>query len=386
MVRVVGGRLDERVVELKAFVPNPLPPDLDLSTFIFDVHADVLEATRELSRLDGIAHSLPDPYLLLFPLLLREAKMSSRIENTVASIEEVAVTGSFPYKAPDEAREIRNYITAMRHGMDSPLPVCKRLILEMHRLLLDGTRGDDKAPGRFRDGQVVIGDESRSPDQARFVPPPPGQTLLDLIDRWEIFVNTKHDALNEIIKIAMAHYQFEAIHPFRDGNGRIGRAIANLSLCKAPTPVISRPLVYVSGFFDKHRQDYYKLLLRVSTNGDWVSWVRFFCRAFVSEAKDSADRIRRLLDLRDDYIKRVSKPKDSASLTRLVDGLFRAPLMRIAEAASLLGVQPRAASRLVGRLQERGILTEITGKDHGRVWAAKELLAIVDRELEPSGD
>jgi Fic family protein len=383
-VRLVAGRLEERSFDLQAFVPDPLPPKIDHRKLLLDVHPEVLVATRELARLDGIAHWMPDPYLLLYTLLAREAKMSSRIENTIASIEEVSGVELNPKNATNDARLINNYVKAMRLGMDSPLPVCKRLILDMHRSLLEGVRGEDKTPGRFRDNQVVIGDEQLPPSEARFVPPPPGPLLVDAVDRWEKFVNSADPILPEIVTIAISHYQFEAIHPFRDGNGRIGRAIANLSLCKGPTGVLSRPLVYVSGFIDKHRQAYYDLLLRVSTKGDWASWVRFFCGALAAEARDSSERIRRVLDLRSDYIRRVSKPKDSASLARLVDFLFQHPVLNIAKAAELLGLRVQSAARIVARLEERGVITETTAKDYGRSWAARELLAIIEDENEPT--
>lgn len=382
-IRVVGGRLDERSVDLQAFVPHPLPPKVKTREFLAETQADVLLATSELARLDGLSHWLPDPHLLLFPLFLREAKMSSRIENTVSSIEEVTLAGTNPALATDDAREIRNYVSAMRHGMDSPLPMCRRLLLEMHRILLESTRGEDKTPGYFRTGQVIIGDEFRSPAEARFIPPPAGRELSESLDQWERFVNTPEPELPTVVAVALAHYQFEAIHPFRDGNGRIGRAAASLSLCKSPKPLLSRPFVYVSGYFDKHRQHYYDLLLRVSTHGDWSSWTRFFCQALASEAVDSASRIKRLIDLRDDFVKRVSKPKDSAALPLLINLLFQHPVVSINKAAELLTIPPQSALRLVNRLVDRGILTEITGKNYGRSWSARELLAVIDDESEP---
>ena len=253
-------------------------------------------------------------------------------------------------------------------------------MLEMHATLLEGVRGNDKGPGQFRNGQVIIGDENSPAEDARFVPPPPGPHLADCLDRFEKFVNDSSHSLPPLVAIAMAHYQFECIHPFRDGNGRIGRAIAAIQMCKGPEPLLRRPFVYISGFFDRFRSEYYDLLLRVSTHGDWTSWVRLFLSAVAAEARESASRVRRILELRDDYRSRITRRRASILLHRFIDHLVASPMITTRRAADLLGIAPQAAQRHINELQSKNILEETTGSNYGRIWAARELLRIIDDE------
>lgn len=362
-----------------AFVPNPLPPMLD-ATMRADVYGSLSFVMEELGRLDGLARSLQNPHLLLYPLALREAKLSSQIENTIASAEEVVLAEAMEARSKSEAVEVLNYIHALNMAMDSELPISNRLICEMHLLLLQNVRGDDKQPGQFRNIQVFIGGDGQGLEQARFVPPPPGETLAACMNDLERFINDTRHRLPPLVAIAMAHYQFEAIHPFRDGNGRIGRAVAALSLCKGPMPILLKPFVYFSDFFERNRQEYYDHLLRVSTHGDWKGWIEFFLQAAKQQATDASARIRRVLELRAEYVRRVTEPKASSLLVQLVDALFARPAVTTSDVAAILRIKPQAAQRHIDRLVEKRIIEEATGKSYGRIWIARGLLRLIEAD------
>jgi Fic family protein len=365
----------------QAFVPDPLPPKLDLERFIGRLYPDLAAAESSLARLDGVAGTMVNPELLLRPLRMREAKLSSQIENTLASAEEIALVDAGRPVARHEGREVWNYLRALEHGLASPLPLCNRLIKEMHAILMEGVRGEDKGPGEYRKVQNYIGTDGATLQHARFVPPPPahvGQAMDDL----ERFLNTRSEQLPWLLATAMAHYQFECIHPFRDGNGRLGRLLIALSMCKAG--VLARPLVYISAYFEQHRQIYYDLLLRVSARGDWEEWVRFFCTGISTQAEDGIARSRRLRDLRDHFRKQLSARRASALSLILVDHLFQRPAVTNAGVCELLSVTPPTAQLHIDSLVSKGILTEITGGSYGRVYMAKSILSIIEADqLDP---
>lgn len=368
-----------------AFVPDPLPPQIDRDQFIGRVSEELLAAQSELSKLEGTVGSLPSPELLLRPFRLREAKLSSRIENTVASVEEVALAAAGRAPQRDEVSEVRNYVDALEHGLSSDWPLGNRLFCEMHEILLRNVRGDDKRPGQFRDGQVYIGDDTRGFTAARFVPPPPGEPLLRCMRDYEQFLNPDAYANSDrptrtryprLIEIAMAHYQFEAIHPFNDGNGRLGRLIVAISLCR--DGLLARPIVYVSAYFERNRQRYYDLLLRVSTHGDWESWTRFFCEAVAAEARDAIVRAGRLRNLRQRYLDAVTSKRASALTPRLIDYLFVQPAVRTSHVAEHLGISTPAAQGHINKLVEKNILQEATGSNYGRIYVARGILGAVE--------
>lgn len=370
-----------------AFVPDSLPPKVEHDLFIGRVSTSLLSAQANLARLDGIVAGLPDPGILLYPFGVREAKLSSKIENTIASAEELAIFEANRSKARDEVREVRNYMDALEHGLKSKLPLGNRLFREMHEILMAGVRGQDKRPGEFRSTQVFIGDESKGFRSARFVPPPPGNELQQCLADFERFLNPAGYGqsiagarLPRLVEIAVAHYQFECIHPFSDGNGRLGRSIVAVSLCKEG--LLSRPLTYVSAFFEKRRQDYYDLLLRVSTHGDWEAWVKFFCDAVATEALDGIRRARRLHDLRERYVKAVTAKRGSVLAARLVDWLFVRPAVTASSVARRLEVSIPSAQKHIDRLVRARILREITGGTYGRVYLARGITRAIEAEEE----
>jgi Fic family protein len=368
------GKAEQVQVKGMAFVPAPLPPELDRFTFSGRLSEELLAASMSLGRLDGIAQTLSNPHLLFRPFRLREAKLSSQIENTIASAEEVALVEAGKSSSRAEAIEVHNYINALEHGLNSALPLCNRLICEMHKILMEGVRGQEQQPGQFRSVQNYIGRDGDGLRSARFVPPPPGEVLDGGMRDLERFLNDRKHGFPPLAAIAMAHYQFEAIHPFRDGNGRIGRLIVAMSFCKGPNALLTRPLVYVSAFFERHRQEYYDRLLRVSTHGDWEAWVRFFLLAVANQADDAMQRAQRLLELRAEFIRQVTEPKASSLLPNLVDHLFDWPAVSTRMVASHLNIQVQAAQRHIDRLAEKGILEEVTGATYGRIWVARRPL------------
>jgi len=366
-----------------AFVPNDLPPRIDWTG---ELVAAVSDADRALGRLAGLGQDLPNPHLLIQPFIRREAVLSSQIEGTQASMPQLLlfeVNERVGRDVPD-VREVANYIRAMQHGLErqKQLPLSLRLIREMHRILLDGVRGDDRQPGRFRTTQVHIGPEGAGIDQATFVPPPPGDRLRKKLDSLERYLHAPRD-LPPVVRLAIVHYQFEAIHPFVDGNGRIGRLLISLMLCV--DEVLPMPLLYLSAYFHRTRQQYYEHLLRVSQRGAWKDWLVYFARGVASESKDALDRARRLKDLQARYMEQVRTVRASALLTRLVEELFRQPVVSMNTVAELLDVTPTTARKYISRLIEHGILREVTGRKRNRLFVAEGIiLSIYQADYQPA--
>lgn len=387
--RVRNGIEEPVPVAGEAFLPDPLPPKgVDRDAFIGRLYPGISAAEQALVRVDATTFSLPNAELLLAPFRRREAKLSSQIENTIASVEEVALVEVDRPPARGDAVEVYNYLRALDHGAESPLPLCVRLFHEMHALLMEGVRGDEKQPGRFRSRQNHIGGADERFEAARFVPPPAGEHLDACMRDLEAFLNPdgvrppREVRYPQVIEAAMAHYQFEAIHPYADGNGRLGRLIAGLMLSKSGP--LSRPIVYISAYFEKHRREYYDLLLRVSTHGDWESWCRFFCDAVATQAEDGLCRARRLLDLRDEFVRRVTQPRWSSLLPQLVQRLFERPAVRVGQVAEMFSLSPQGAQNLIDRLASVGVLEEVTGGEYGRVYVAREIVrAIEEDEVRP---
>ena len=274
-------------------------------------------------------------------------------------------------------QEVANYVQALNHGLRSGLPVCLRLMKEMHEILLGrGVRGTEKRPGQFREIQNYIGSEERGFEAARFVPPPPGEILEQKLGALERFIkNDPGHGLRPLVAVAMAHYQFECIHPFRDGNGRIGRLVVALSLCQSG--LLSKPFVYVSGYFEAHRDEYFRLLLAVSAHGAWFEWIRFFLRAVSSQAADAVERIVRLRGLRRRYREALSEINAPAKALHLADKLLERPLVKVSAVAKRLGVSKPTARGYIHRLVEIGALRELRSNYRQR-WIAPEVIQIIE--------
>lgn len=377
------GRLVQIRPDVVAFVPDAMPAELALGPEIVRL---LSQADYALGRLAGSAGRLVNPYLVGQPLLRREAILSSRIEGTFSTPEQlVLLEAGVPPAAPDtgsdaDTREVLNYVRAMEHGLEllETIPVSLRLVRAVHGVLLDGVRGNNDPPGHFRTEQNYIGVQHAPIAEARFVPPPVPE-MTDALRVWERDLHRDPDPLPVLVRLAVAHYQFETIHPFRDGNGRVGRLLIPLLLCAHGR--LTDPMLYMSAFFERHRQEYLDRLLRVSTHGAWQEWIGFFLRGLAECAWDSQRLTDELLALRERYHELIRSARSSGLLATLIDDLFRVPTITISRTGALLGVTPAAASYNLRKLQAHGIVAEVTGRTRDQVFVAREILAFLGRDL-----
>lgn len=358
-----------------AFVPPPLPPVIGWTEELISA---LSAADRALGRLAGVGRTLPNPHLLIGPFKRREAVLSSRIEGTQASLTDLVLFEARPDggRPVGDVLEVANYVRALEHGLvrQREIPMSKRLILELHKILMTGVRGDHLTPGKFRTSQNWIGPPGCSLDGATFVPAPVDR-LLDGMSDLERFLH-QPSLLPPAVRLSMVHYQFEAIHPFLDGNGRIGRLLITLLLCIEG--VLPDPLLYLSAYFEKHRAEYYERLLGVSQRGEWEQWILFFLRGVSEQGMDAVDRASRLVDLRADFQTRLVSARSSSLLLKLVDALFDLPAVTVASAQAVMGVTARSAGISIGKLVDAGILREVTGQARNRVWIADEIRRCIE--------
>lgn len=374
LVDIAGG--------LVAFVPKALPESLNLPT---SVVAGLAGVERTIGRLVGAATApaaAVNPLLVTAPLRRREAISSSRIEGTYTTPEQLALIelddslDDPEATSPAEAREVENYVTALDWGFErlGELPICKRLILELHGRLMSGVRGDEARPGEFRDVQNFIG-ASGALERARFVPPPV-PAMHRCLDDLEAYVHSEaaHANIPTLVRVALVHYQFEAIHPFRDGNGRVGRLLIPLMLAEEDGSLAG--LLYLSPWLEGRRGDYMDLLLGISQKGEFLPWIEFFLEAVEGSAKEGLDRITALLALREGYRQRVRGERASAQLLEVVDGLFQTPSLNVARVERVAGVSTPTASAYIKKLAVLGIIEEVTGRQRNRRFVARELLRV----------
>jgi Fic family protein len=369
-----------------AYLPPRLPAPVELGRGLI---GDLSAADRAIGLLAGVGTRLPNPYLLITPFLRREAVLSSRIEGTQASVSDVVVYEAAPNASPAgtsrdtererDVREVANYVKALEYAVDPDraLPVDLARVLELHRILMTDVRGQEAAPGVFRIEQNWIGPAGIALEDAVHVPPPPAEMLTALTE-LERHLAEPSD-LPPLIRLATIHYQFEAIHPFLDGNGRVGRLL--ISLLLREWELLPQPLLYLSAFFERRRREYYAHLLAVSRQGAWEPWIRFFLAGVAEQSQDAVDRWTRLLALRDDYHRRLQSARASSLALKLVDDLFVRPAITIAEAASSLGVTRRAAQQNLEKLERAGIVEEATHRRRNRVWLAREIVDLLERRL-----
>jgi Fic family protein len=358
------------------FIPTPLPPPINWSTTLISALG---EAERNLGRLANLADTLSSPHILVSPFIRREAVLSSRIEGTRASLVDLyqyeSAQSSFLEHVPD-VREVHNYVRAMDYGLEraKTLPVSLRLIREIHGILMEGVRGDHLTPGEFRRSQNWIGPPGSTIGSATIVPPTV-EEMHQALDDLEKFIHAPSD-IPQLVRAGMIHYQFEAIHPFLDGNGRMGRLLVILLLIE--WGLISQPLLYLSAYFESHRLDYYDRLLAVSQRGAWENWLLFFLRGISSQSLDSIDRIERLGQLRIVYWERLRSERTAERLLLTLDVLFERPILNIRQLEAALEVPYRTAQRYVQRLVEIGILREVTGRARNRIYRADEILKVLE--------
>lgn len=379
-----GERAPGRVVRLPsgywAFLPDPLPPEIAADWGLAGLAA---EAHGALGELAGIVRALPNPQVLVAPFVRREAVLSSRIEGTRASLTDLLLYEAAPrVQGHDrDEREVANYVDALSYGLArlESLPLSLRLLREMHARLHAGLRAEHLTPGEFRRGQNWIGRPGSSLTDAIYVPPPV-ENMRAALDALEHYIHAP-STLVPLIRIALIHYQFEAIHPFLDGNGRIGRMLINLLL--AAWGHLPAPVLYLSAYFERQRPAYYRHLLAVSQAGDWPGWLTYFLEGVQHQATDALQRAQRVLNLRDAYRTRGLGTRSGTVLPQILDRLFITPAVTVPQIAKQLGITQRAARQNIDRLTAEGILREATGRQRNRVYLAAEILTLVDTEALP---
>jgi Fic family protein len=370
-----SGRLIWTPQDYLAFVPNPLPPAIP---FDMSLALALSKADSALSELSGLGGQLPNPHLLISPYIRREAVLSSQIEGTKASLSDLLIDeiddGNSRRPDNDDIQEVRNYIHAMEHGIAllSSLPLSLRLIREIHAKLMSGVRGDKATPGEFRRSQNWIGPVGSTPMTAAFVPPPVHE-MTESLGEWEKFLHVR-DVMPDLIQCAMMHVQFETIHPFLDGNGRVGRLLVIFFLLERKR--LSEPLLYLSAFIDAHKNDYYDLLQRVRTHGDWVPWIRFFLQGVAEIATEAGEQAKELHRLREQYRAQL---RDKANALGLLDDLFINPYMTIGRAGKVLSKTHPTAKAAIAVLEEQKILREITGRQWGRFYVCQPVLDALEK-------
>jgi len=364
-----AGRYVEQPTGYRAFVPRALPPEppVEVDTEMLDL---LSKADLALGRLDGSTEALPNPDLLSFMYIRREALLSSQIEGTQASLSELLEVEAQVYDPhkPTDAFEVVNYIAALKHGLERlhTLPLSLRLFREIHEKLLEGTRGQEKSPGEFRRSQNWIGADGGALATARYIPP----TVEDMHRALNDLEGFLHDEspMPFLIRVGLAHSQFETIHPFLDGNGRVGRLLITFLLCQRK--ILHQPLLYLSYYFKQNRTEYYDRLQSVRDNGDWEAWLKFFLKGVASVADEASAVAKRIVAMREeDRMSIVSQERRmSGDLLRIHEMLFSFPIVTIPVVQEQMQVSYPAAARQVLSLERLGILRETTGKPRGKTY------------------
>ena len=365
-----------------AFMPHGLPPDLEWDGKLVLVLA---EAERSLGELAGLGRAIANPHLLVGPFVRREAVLSSRIEGTETDIADLYgyEAGQLPLPglgqrepSRSDAHEVLNYVRALEYGLErlDTLPVSLRLIRECHARLMEGVRGEHATPGEFRTSQNWIGRPGCTLNEADFVPPPPSE-MRAALDAFEEYLHEEDDQPG-LVRLAFIQYQFEAIHAFLDGNGRIGRLLVSLLLVR--WELLPLPLLYLSVFFNQHRDDYYDLLHAVSERGAWEEWVEFFLRGVAEQANDAIGRAKQLQDLQITWRSQLQEVGLPTWMLGLADVLFETPLVSGQMVQKRFGVSHPTAMKGLRRLEDMGILREITGKERNKLYLATAVVNTVE--------
>jgi len=365
-----------------AYIPRPLPPKPSLDLTNLQVLLE--RASQAVGRLDGLTAILPDSELFLYMYIRKEALLSSQIEGTQSSLSDLLLyeNAEAPGVPINDVQEVSNYVAAMEYGLkrlQSGFPFSMRLIKEIHGILMSGTRGGKKAPGEFRRTQNWIG--GSRPGNAKFVPPPPDK-VMDCMSDLEKFLHSSEHHLPILIKAALVHHQFETIHPFLDGNGRLGRLLITLMLCTEK--VITEPILYLSLYFKMHRDMYYDLLSSVRESGDWERWIEFFLKGVHDIAEQSTATAREIVTLiENDRIKISGIGRGASSAMQIYRYLERKPLAVIPKIVKELKLSTPTVTSSLQKLEELGLVREITGKQRGRVFVYDTYLRILNRGTEP---
>lgn len=369
----------------QAFVPDSLPPEPPLDFAVMDLVARKERADQALGRLDGITLMLPDPELFLYQYVRKEALLSSQIEGTQSSLSDLLLfeADAAPGVPVDDVEEVSNYVAALKHGLrrlrEDDFPLSLRLIREMHALLLRGGRGANKQPGEFRKGQVWVG--GATPALANFVPPPP-DALPDALAALERFLHEPAGSMPPLVKAALAHVQFETIHPFSDGNGRLGRLLIALILCSEG--VLREPSLYLSLYFKRRRADYYDMLNNVRTQGDWEGWLGFFLDGVAETAQQAVETAQRLLALlAKDRARIAALGKRAGNVGLVFEQFARRVVLTVPQVAPQFALSPPTIRAAVRALEELEIVNELTGQQRHRVFAYQQYLDILSEGAQP---
>lgn len=342
------------------------------------------DADRALAELAGTGRNMVNPRVFISPFVRREAVLSSRIEGTEADIEDVYAFEAGQLPLPElkafprrlDAQEVLNYVHALEYGLVriNELPVSLRFIRELHEILMRGVRGEEYTPGEFRRTQNWVGPPGCSMEEATFVPPSV-RKMHEALNSFEGYLHYD-DPYPPLMRLAFIHYQFEAIHPFLDGNGRVGRLLISLMLVS--WDLLPHPLLYLSAFFESNKRDYYDLLLAVSTSESWREWVMFFLKGVSEQSRDALQKANRLQDLQAEWHERLTRARVSALLLRLADSLFDSPVVTIPIAQRILDVTYSSARNNVEKLVQAGILRQVGENTYGKVFLAGEILQIIE--------
>lgn len=361
-----------------AYLPDPLPADVELESATWTA---VSQASMAIAKLDQICRQLPDPRLLIRPALWREALDTSALEGTVGGLQELLeaqLTSAQTQYIRPEAKEIRDYLDVANRAFEDvkTRPVSLSLLSEYHKQLLENAREKPRMLGALRDDVVWIGDRERPIDEARFVPPPADDRLRAGVDAWEAWVRLEHPDLPPVLRAALAHYQFETLHPFGDGNGRLGRLVIVLQLLRSG--IIDQPGITVSPWFLRNRDQYQEELLAVSCTGNWNPWVRFFCEAVRVQCDRLGTGAERLVEWSKASSAQLHERRWTGKIHQLLADLIEWPVVNIADTAERYGVSVVHATRMVDHLVEVGVLKELTGRKYGRVFGALFVMDTVD--------
>jgi Fic family protein len=377
MAKRTTGRLVTQPEGYDAFVPENLPPSRPIE-FDEELQRVLSRADRALGRLDGSVQSLPNPDLFVFMYVRKEAVLSSQIEGTQASLGDILEVEAqiFDPTRPNDTDEILNYVNAMNYGLDrlEELPMSLRLIREIHQKLMQGVRGQNATPGEFRRIQNWIGPQGSTVKSASFVPPPPNM-LQDLLGSLEAYLHSE-DQLPLLVRIGLIHAQFETLHPFLDGNGRMGRLLVAFTLCQQT--VLQKPVLYLSHYLKRYRSEYYDRLQEVRTCGDWEGWLKFFLTGVAEVANEATETAREIVQLRERHRHQLIEDlgRGAANGLRFLESLYQRPIFNVANVSELLEVSPQAANKLTERLVGMGLVREITGNQRNRVFRYDPYVAL----------
>jgi len=371
--------------EAKAFVPEPLPPNPPID-WTSDLRSKFDQALLALGRLDSISTFLPDISLFLYMYVRKEAVLSSMIEGTQSSLSDLLLfeLDMEPGVPLDDVREVSNYVAALDHGLKrlaEGFPLSLRLIKEMHAELLSRGRGSNQTPGEFRRTQNWIG--GTRPGNAAFVPTPPEQ-VLDCMGKLELFLHDRSEATPALLKAALAHVQFETIHPFLDGNGRLGRLLITLLLCEQK--ILGEPMLYLSLYFKTHRQYYYELLNEIRLSGNWEAWLDFFAEAVIVTATQAVDTARQLVEITDEDRDRISGlGRAAASALQVHRALMGRPIADSNWLVKNTGLTPATVNKSLEHIELLGIVRELTSRKRNRIFCYTGYLEIINQGTELPG-